>query len=220
MTPPSRVRLLYNPLFRAVWIGIIASTWATWIYASASGAPAPAALLVASVNMLTSLPMCLLVLLSVVLSRYVERYGHHHVRFRTMGSETFAVSILTFLGFVGPWVMLSAAIVLGLCAAIATLSLQPALLELLGRIDLPKGLEFCHPALGLGRAMGHLACGVMATLLGPAAIFLLNAIVFGAGLIAGRRLAARKHGDRPGGKAGQHHPHHIKHMTKGVKHAR
>lgn len=179
---PSRNRLLFNPLFRALWIGMIASSLATWLYVGGAGgappAPAPASLLIAAVKMLSSLPMCLLVLLSVVVSLYGSRHGHRQFAFRTMGSDAFAVSILTFVGFAGPWVMLCAAFILGLCAAIAVLSLQPMWLEMLSKTD-PLGIS-------LGRAACNLASGILATVIGPAAIFILSAISLCALFIAGR----------------------------------
>jgi hypothetical protein len=178
----SRNRLLFNPLFRALWIGMIASSLATWLYvdgaASAPLTTAPASLLIAAVKMLTSLPMCLLVLLSVVVSLYGSRHGHRQFAFRTMGSDAFAVSILTFVGFAGPCVMLCAAFILGMCAAIAVLSFQPVWLELLSKTD-PLGIS-------LGRAACNLASGILATVIGPAAIFILSAISLCALFIAGR----------------------------------
>ncbi|WP_332876606.1 MFS transporter [Massilia sp. S19_KUP03_FR1] len=177
---PARSRLLFNPLFRAVWIGIIASN-----LASAMAQPLP----LAAVKMSTSLPMCLLALLSVVVSLYVHRHGHRQFAFKKMGSGTFAVSILTFLGFVGPWVMLCTAVILGLCAAIAMLSLQPVLLEIFSKIALP-GTVGMH----LARTAGNLASGVVATLMGPAAIFILSAVSLCAIFIAGKKDRLRGYG--------------------------
>jgi MFS family permease len=182
---PSRPRLLFNPLFRAIWIGIIASSLGSWLYAGA----ADTALLLMAVRMSTSLPMCLLALLSVVVSLYGQRHGHHQFAFQKMGSSAFAVSILTFIGFVGPWVMLCSAVILGLCAAIAALSLQPVWLELLSKADVPRNLAFgAFSALGtnFGRAAWNLASGILATVIGPAAIFILSALSLGAAFIAGR----------------------------------
>lgn len=203
---PSGNRLLYNPLFRALWIGMIASSLATWLYmdgaATALLAATPASLLIGVVKMSTSLPIYLLALLSVVVSLYVHRHGHHQFAFRKMSSDTFAVSILTFLGFAGPWVMLCTAFILGLCAAIAVLSLQPLLLELLSKADLPRGLAFGAVDMNLGRAACNLACGILATVIGPAAIFILSAISLCAAVIAGRaKISPMSPMPRTGGEA-------------------
>jgi MFS family permease len=195
---PCRNRLLFNPLFRALWIGMIASSLSTWLSVDGAGTALSAAtatpLLLAAVRMSTSLPMCLLALLSVVVSLYGHRHGHHQFAFRKMDLSTFAVSILTFLGFAGPWFMLCAAFILGLCAAIAVLSLQPVLLELLSNAGLPKGLAFGALDMNLGRIACNLASGVLATVIGPAAIFILGAISFCAVFIAGRTTPAQADG--------------------------
>jgi hypothetical protein len=179
---PSRPRLLFNPLFRAIWIGIIASSLGSWLYAGA----ADTVLLLAAVRMLTSLPMCLLALLSVIVSLYGQRHGHHQFAFQKMGSSTFAVSILTFLGCVGPWVTLCSAVLLGLCAAIAALSLQPVWLELLSKADVPGNVAFGAVGTNFGRAAWNVASGILATVIGPAAIFILSALSLGAAFIADR----------------------------------
>lgn len=197
-------RLLFNPLFRALWIGMIASSLATWLYVGGDGMTPPPAtlLLIGVVKMSTSLPMCLLALLSVVVSLYVHQHGHHQFAFRKMGSDTFAVSILTFLGFAGPWVMLCTAFILGLCAAIAVLSLQPLLLELLSKADLPRSLAFGAVDMNLGRAACNLACGILATVIGPAAIFILSAISLCVAFIAGRtKISPMSAMSRAGGEA-------------------
>lgn len=196
---PSRKRLLFNPLFRAVWIGMIAASLATWLCvdAAATALPAatPTALLIASAKTLTSLPMCLLALLSIVVSLYGQRHGHHQFAFQKMGSGAFAVSILTFLGFAGPWFMLGTAVILGLCAALTVLSLQPVLLDLLGKAGLTTSLASgaLGPHLGqhLGRTAGNLASGILATALGPAAIAILSALSLCAVFIAGRTSSLR-----------------------------
>lgn len=171
---PPCSRLLFNPFFRALWIGMIASNLVTVLYAGHTSAAAPAStpgsLLIAAVNMVNSLPMYLLVLLSVVMSWYVHQHGHRQFAFRKMGSGAFAVSILTFLGFVGPWVLLCTALILGLCAAIVMLSFQPVL---------------------LARAAGNLVSGVIATLMGPAAIFILSAVSLCAIFIASKKYSLR-----------------------------
>lgn len=192
---PSRNRLLFNPLFRAVWIGMIASSLGTWLCVGAAASATPTALLIAGARILTSLPICLLALLSVVVSLYGQRHGHHQFAFRKMGSGTFAVSILTFLGFAGPWFMLGTAIILGLCAALAVLSLQPLFLELLGKAGLATGLASgaLGPHLGqhLGRTAANLASGILATAIGPAAIAILSALSLCAVFIAGRTTSLR-----------------------------
>lgn len=191
---PSRNRLLFNPLFRAVWIGMIASSLATWLCVGGAATATPTALLIAGAKILTSLPMCLLALLSIVVSLYGQRHGHHQFAFRKMGSGTFAVSILTFLGFAGPWFMLGTAIILGLCAALAVLSLQPLFLDLLGKAGLATGLA--SGALGphLGRTAGNLASGILATAIGPAAIAILSALSLCAVFIAGWTTRSRADG--------------------------
>lgn len=187
---PYRNRMLFNPLFRALWIGMIASSLGTWFYmvgaSTALSSATPTALLISAVKTATSPPMCLLALLSVVVSLYVHRHGHRQFAFRTMDSGAFAVSILTFLGFAGPWIMLCIAFILGLCAAIAVLSFQPVLLELLSKINLPEGLAFGALGMHLGRAACNLASGILATVIGPAAILILSAIALGVALLAGR----------------------------------
>jgi len=162
---PSHSRLLFNPLFRALWIGMIASNLSGWLYA---GGALTAPRLSAVVNTSTSLSICLLLLLSMVVSLYMQRHGHHQFAFKKMGSGTFAISILTFLGLIGPWVALCAAIILGLCAAIAMLSLQPLLLS--------RGIVFGVMNVNLARTAGNLASGAVATVVGPAAIFVLSAV--------------------------------------------
>lgn len=198
---PAGARLLFNPLFRALWIGMIASSLASALLVDGTGvalpAASPAALITAAVRIVTSPPMRLLLLLCVVVSLYKQRHGALQFAFRKMGSDTFAVSIFTFLGLAGPWFLLCAACILGLCAAMAVLSLQPVLLELLGKAELTRGLASGLLRMSSVRTAGNLACGVLATVVGPAAIFILSAISLGVAVIADSKANPRGAGTAP-----------------------
>jgi len=188
---PYRKRLLFNPYFRALWMAMIASIISTWM--SARGlAPASAtpAQLLAAVHAVAGPQSYLLVLLSVTVSLHMARNGQHEFFFRPMGTNAFTVSILTFAGFVGPWVALCTAFILAFCAAMALLSVLPMLLDPALRLGMQTSLALGGAGPSWGRTAANLASGVMSALLGPVAICLLQALSMAGVFIATRRRSA------------------------------
>jgi hypothetical protein len=191
---PPRNRLLFNPYFRALWMAMIASSVSTWMTRSDLSAAWPNGEQIFSLlaRALGGPQLYLLVLLSITVSLHMVRHGHREFAFRPMGSNAFAVSVLTFFGFVGPLVALCTVVVLAFCAAMAMVAVLPMLLDALARFALQYGAVSGAGGVQWGRALANLVSGVMSTLLGPVAICILNAVAIVGVFVAVERSRRRR----------------------------
>jgi MFS family permease len=105
----------------------------------------------------------------------------------TTVAETLAATALAFLtatGRAGPGLDTVLALLGGLAAAIGLPSYQAMLPDLVPRKDLLAAVSLSSAQFNMGRIVGPVLAGVVVHLAGPAAAFFLNAVSFGAVIVA------------------------------------
>ncbi len=169
-------------VFRALWIATVVSnvgTWmqgvgAAWLMTSLSKSP----VLVALVQVATTLPMFLLSLPAGALADIVDR---RRLLLFTQAWMTLAAAILgalTLVGLTTPWVLLTFTFLLGLGAALNGPAWMAIVPELVPRRDLLQAISLNSAGFNLSRAVGPAAGGVVVAAAGTGATFVLNALSF------------------------------------------
>lgn len=186
MNSPIETVSAWSPLkqsvFRALWIATLVSnvgTWiqnvgAAWLMTSLSKSP----VLVALVQVATTLPMFLLSLPAGALADIIDR---RRLLLFTQGWMTAAAAILgalTLAGLINPWLLLTLTFVLGLGAALNGPAWQAIVPELVPRRELLQAISLNSAGFNLSRAVGPAVGGALVAAAGAGATFILNALSF------------------------------------------
>ena len=173
---------LARPVFRALWIASVASnvgTWvqsvaAVWLMTSLSTSPGMTAL----VQTAASLPLVLLALPAGALADMIDR------RRLLIASQTWmllasaSLGVISLLGMENPWILLGLTFALGVGSAFTAPAWQALTLELVPRSELPAAVALGSASINGARAIGPGIGGLLVSLVGAAAAFLLNAASF------------------------------------------
>jgi MFS family permease len=171
---------LRSPVFRAIWLATVASNIGTWMHDVGASwmmtSLSPNPLMVALVQAATSLPMFLFALPSGVMADIVDR--RKYLIFSQIWTLVTAATlgVLALAGVVTPVVLLLATFVLSIGAAMSAPPFQAIVPELVSRNDLPAAIALNSLGINISRAIGPAVGGVLLSLLGPPAVFLLNAV--------------------------------------------
>jgi MFS family permease len=93
-----------------------------------------------------------------------------------------SLAVLTLAGFILPVILLVLIFLLGLGEAISTPAFSPFLLGTVPRTEIRNAITLNGVALNIGRGIGPTLGGVLVAVMGPAAVFFLNALSF-AGIV-------------------------------------
>src|SRR5688572_10958902 len=135
---------LSNPVFRALWLAVLASNIGTWMHEVGAGwmmtnlTTDP--LMVALVQAATSLPMFLFALPSGVMADIIDRRKYLLFAQGWMLISAGLLSLLAFLGMVTPEVLLGFTFLLGMGAAMAAPPFQAIVPEVVGKESLPAAI--------------------------------------------------------------------------------
>ena len=173
---------LREPLFRAMWTAALVSnigTWmqnvgAAWLMTSLTSS----ALLVALVQTATALPVVLVSLPAGAIGDIVDRRALLLATQAWMFLTAAVLGISTRLGATTPIVLLLLTFGLGFGSAFMNPTWQAIQPELVSREELPDAVSLGAVGFNLSRAIGPVLGGIVLTLVGPAAVFLVNAISF------------------------------------------
>lgn len=184
-TPP-RVRTgalapLNHPVFRAVWItslatnfgGLIQSVGAAWMMSSIASAQ-----MVALVQASITLPIMLLSLAAGALADTVDR------RKIMLAAQTFmllvsaGLSVMTYLGLITPWVLLSFTFLIGCGVAFNGPAWQASVGDMVPREDLAGAVTLNSMGFNLARSVGPAIGGMIVAAAGAAAAFAVNAVSY------------------------------------------
>ncbi len=171
-----------NPVFRALWIATVVSnvgTWmqsvgAAWFMTSLSKSP----VLVALVQVATTLPMFLLSLPAGALADIVDRRRLLLFTQAWMAAAAAILGGLTLAGLTTPWVLLTFTFLLGLGAALNGPAWMAIVPELVPRRNLLQAISLNGAGFNLSRAVGPAAGGAVVAAAGIGATFILNALSF------------------------------------------
>ena len=171
---------LRHPVFRMLWIATVASNIGTWMndvgaaWMMTTLAPDP--LMVALVQAAGSLPMFLFALPSGVLADILDRRKYMIFAQIWMLITGAALGALALAGLVTPVVLLAATFLLSTGAAMSAPAFQSIVPTLVPGSDLPQAVALNSLGINISRAIGPALGGLVLSLSGPAAVFLLNAL--------------------------------------------
>ncbi len=169
-------------IFRALWIATLVSnvgTWmqnvgAAWLMTSLSQSP----VLVALVQVATTLPMFLLSLPAGALADIIDRRRLLLFSQGWMAAAAAILGALTLAGLINPWLLLTLTFILGLGAALNGPAWQAIVPELVPRRELLQAISLNSAGFNLSRAVGPAVGGALVAAAGAGATFVLNALSF------------------------------------------
>jgi MFS family permease len=106
----------------------------------------------------------------------------------SMGSLALAMGLLAINGWAQVWQIYLFASMLGLVTVVHNPTRQVFVVEMVGEDDLPSAVALNNASFQLGRIVGPSVGGVLITVIGSGAVFLLNAVSFAAVIVALMRM--------------------------------
>ncbi len=173
---------LLVPVFRALWMASLAANLGVWmqnvggVWLMTTLTPSP--VFIALMQTATSLPVFLLGLPSGALADIVDRRRLLMVGLAIMLMAVSILGVLTLLGVTTPWSLLVLTFVLGLGTALNQPVWQAIMPGLVPRQQLSNAVTLGGIGFNIARAIGPALGGVIVAVIGPGAVFLLNAGMF------------------------------------------
>lgn len=187
--------------FRDLWLGGAAffvgnamhNMAASWLMIELTASSFLAAL----VQTASFLPMFLLSLPAGVLADTADRRRVMMISQGVYGAAALLLTLLAFTGHVGPASLLLFTFILGVCTAVQSPSWNSAVSDSVERAELPHGITLVSMAFNGARAAGPALAGVIFSLAGPGAVFVLSVLSVAAMTLAVRRSPPAQ---RPAGR--------------------
>ena len=173
---------LRSSLFRALWLAALVSNFgiwmqnvgAAWLMTSLSNSPT----LVTLVQTATSLPFLVAALPAGVLGDMVDRRWLLVANQGWMMLVALALGLATLLGAMTPWLLLALTFALGMGFAALLPTWQAIQPDLVSRSELPQAITLVGVNVNVSRAIGPAVGGLLIAAAGPAAVFLINGVLF------------------------------------------
>jgi MFS family permease len=167
---------------------------AAWLMTSLSHS----ATLVALVQTATSLPFLVAALPAGVIGDMVNRRWLLVATLGWMTAVVLALGLATLLGAMTPWFLLALTFALGTGFAAMLPTWQAIQPDLVPRSELPQAITLVGVNVNVSRAVGPAVGGLLIAATGPAAVFLINAVLFFVALgVFFRWEGSRRHDARP-----------------------
>ncbi|MGH7019377.1 MAG: MFS transporter, partial [Brevundimonas sp.] len=172
---------LNHPTFRAVWItslatnfgGLIQSVGAAWMMSSIASAQ-----MVALVQASITLPIMLLSLAAGALADTVDRRKIMLAAQSFMLLVSAGLSVMTYLGLITPWVLLSFTFLIGCGVAFNGPAWQASVGDMVPREDLAGAVTLNSMGFNMARSVGPAIGGMIVAAAGAAAAFAVNAVSY------------------------------------------
>lgn len=175
---------LRNSVYRAMWLGSVASnigttmndTAAVWTMATMTSSP----YLVSLMQTMSSLPLFLLALPAGALADLVDR--RRLILLAQSGALLTAagMALLAWNGALTQTLLLLATFQLGVAAAFTMPAWQALIPEVVGREQLSAAISLNGVGFNIARSLGPIIGGLLLGALGPVPVFALNALSFAA----------------------------------------
>jgi MFS family permease/quinol monooxygenase YgiN len=171
---------LRRRLFRAVWSANLTSNFgwlvqgvgAAWLMTSLDPRPD----MVALVQTAIQAPILVLALIAGAAADVWARRNVLMVAQIWVFATSIVLAVLTWLGWMGPWLLLLLTFLLGAGAAINGPAMQAIVRDLVPSRDLPAAVTINAVAFNLARSVGPAIGGIVVALAGAATAFFLNAV--------------------------------------------
>ncbi len=173
---------LSEPLFRWLWIATVVSNIGTWMENIGEGwlmtTLSPSPLLVALVQVATTLPMFILALPSGSLADIFDRRKILLVSQIWMMIAVTFLAVFTSLDIMTPWLLLILTFILGLGAAINAPAWRSITPDIVSKDNLSKAIVLNGLGVNGSRIIGPALGGFIIAVLGTNWVFILNAVSF------------------------------------------
>ncbi|MEJ2683088.1 MAG: MFS transporter [Candidatus Sulfobium sp.] len=195
MTDSRRFSALYYRDFRLFWFGQIISISGTWMQSVAQGwlvySLTKSPFYLGMVAAAASLPILLFTLPAGVLA---DRFPKRNLLLYTQAFSVvpaLMLGILTSLKVIAVWQVALLAAVLGSINAVDIPTRQSFLVEMVGRGQVVNAIALNSAAFNGARIIGPMIAGLVIAYMGLPACFFLNALSFGAVILALSKMKAR-----------------------------
>jgi MFS family permease len=180
--PSSALSPFQSPIFRAVWLaslasnlgGLIQSVGAAWLMTSI----APSADMIALVQASTTLPVMIFSLASGAVADNFNRRRVMLTAQSFMLIVSLVLALVTYLGWMTPWMLLSFTFLIGCGTALNNPSWQASVGEMVPRANLPHAVALNSVNFNLTRSVGPAIGGIIVATLGAVAAFAVNALSY------------------------------------------
>jgi len=173
---------LRHPLFRAVWLANLVSNFGTWMQSVGAAwlmtAIAPSPDMVALVQASTSLPMLLFSLIAGALADLHDRRRLLILAQSWMLAAAALLALVTWLGWITPWLLLALTFALGVGSALNGPAWQASVGEFVPRAELAAAITLNSVGFNIARSVGPALGGIVVAAAGAETAFLLNAISY------------------------------------------
>ncbi len=173
---------LKHKVFRVLWIAALVSNIGTWMQDIAGAwlmtSLSPTPFMVSLVQAAASLPLFLLLLPSGALADLVNRRKLLFISQAWMLVTAMALSILTYYNMTTAWTLILCIFLLGIGSAFTSPAWQAMIPDIVSENQLSAAISLGSVGMNLARAIGPALAGLLISALGPAFVFLLNAISF------------------------------------------
>src|SRR5712675_1698265 len=169
-----------HKVFTVLWVATVVSNVGTWMQNAAAGwlmtGLSPDPLIVALVQVATTLPMFLLGLPAGALADILDRRRLLIAVQVTLTLLTAGFGLIVDLNLVTPGLLLGFTCLFGAGAALIAPAWQAIVPQLVPREDLPNAVALNSVGINISRAIGPALAGIIIGLAGVAAPFWLNAV--------------------------------------------
>ena len=191
------------PLFRTLWLATMASNIGTWMQDIGAGwlmtSLSPTPVMVSLVQTATSLPIFLLALPAGALADIIDRRRYLLAVQTWLVLVSGTLGLLTLSHITSAWLLVLMTFAMGIGSAMmfpAWAALTP---ELVPRKDLSSAITLNSMGVNVARAIGPALAGVIISLAGTGAVFILNAVSYvGVIVVLSRWHRQAKYSELPG----------------------
>lgn len=164
-------RLLYSALFITNVGGWMNGIGCSWLMTSLDGS----AFMLGLVQASFMLPGILFSLPGGVLADKLDRRRYIIILSTITGLVSLDLSLLTWMGWIGPWSLLAHTLAMGTVFALQGPALLSVIQDMVKRDLLAQALTLNSIALNVGRSVGPMIAGALISSFGAASAFLVNA---------------------------------------------
>lgn len=187
MQTPAALAPLHNPVFRGLWFAWLAANmtmWmndvaAAWLMTSLTTRP----VMVALIQTASTLPVFLLGIPSGAMSDIVDRRRYFAATQLWVLMIALLLAVLATAGALNATVLLALTALNGIGLAMRWPVFAAIVPEVVSRDDLSAALGLNGISMNLSRVIGPIAAGLLISLVSPAAVFILNALLAGVAMV-------------------------------------
>ncbi|MFQ5660815.1 MAG: MFS transporter [Gammaproteobacteria bacterium] len=173
---------LQIPLFRSLWCVTIISNVGTWMHDVGAGwlmtSLAPSPVMVALIQTATTLPIFLLAMPAGALADIFDRRRYLITALMWMMMVAGVLGILTLNGVTNAWILVALTFAMGIGTAMMLPAWAAVTPEIVPRSELQRAISLNSMGMNVARAIGPALAGIIISMAGSGAVFIINSISF------------------------------------------